>query len=52
MSKTKQVAFRISSRGPMLWNAFKESIPDSGFQRTKNDLKTLLLDKDDELTLY
>ena len=52
MSKTKQVAFRISSRGPLLWNAFKESIPDSAFQKTKNDLKTLLLEKDDELTFY
>ena len=55
MCKTKQVAFRISSRGPLLWNSLKDNIleiSDLGIQKSKYDLKTLLLENDDELDFY
>ena len=55
ISKTKQVAFRISSRGPRLWNALKETIPNCdsfSVSKLKHALKTLLLDKEDELCYF
>ena len=55
MCKTKQISFRISSRGPEMWNALKEIIPNHdslGLRKTKHNLKTLLLDMDDELDYY
>ena len=55
MSKTKQVSFRISSRGPKLWNALKGIIPNDdslGLLKIKHNLKTLLLDMEDELDYF
>ena len=54
-SKTKQVAFRISSRGPFLWNSLKSKIPnvaELGFSKIKHYLKTMLLDMDNELAYF
>ena len=53
--KTKQVSFRISSRGPHLWNSFKEIISNHeslSLSKIKHSLKTLLLDMEDELDYF